>query len=138
MAYINAKEVAAIRTGLKARFPQFKFGARKSSGSLGVDVTIKQGPIDFIGNYNKTVSQRPGDFRGGQPAKDHLQINQYWFHEHFSDEAKAVIEGVIEVIKTAPDRGWYDRSDAQTDYFDTAFYIHLQVGAWDTPYALVK
>jgi hypothetical protein len=138
MAYITANEVAAIRTGLKARFPQFKFGARKGSGSLSVDVTIKQGPVDFIKNYNDTVSQRPGDFRGGAEAERYLQINQYWFQEHFSGEAKEVIAEVLRVIKTAPDRKWYDKSDAMTDYFDTAFYIHLQVGEWNKPYALVK
>ena len=47
MAYINAKDVQAIRNELKATFPNFKFGVRKSSGSHGVDVTIKQGPTDF-------------------------------------------------------------------------------------------
>jgi hypothetical protein len=138
MAYITADEVSAIRTALKERFPQFKFGARKSSGSLGVDVTIKSGTIDFVGNYNETVSQRPGDFRGGSPAENYLQINQFWFQEHFSGDAKEVIDEVLCIIKTASNRKWYDQSDAMTDYFDTAFYIHLQVGAWNKPYALMK
>ena len=30
--------------------------------------------------------------------------------------------------------GYYDKSDAMTDYFDTAYYFHLNVGQWDKPY----
>ena len=137
MAYITAQEVKAIREELKANLPQFKFGVRKGSGSLSVDVTVKQGPVDFIKNYNETVSQRPGEFRNGMPAERSLQINQFWFQDHFTGEAKVVIEKVLQIIKTAPARKWYDKSDAMTDYFDTAFYIHLEVGAWNQPYAVV-
>jgi hypothetical protein len=32
--------------------------------------------------------------------------------------------------------GYYDRSDAMTDYFDTAYYMHLNIGAWDKPYKI--
>ena len=138
MAYINADEVKAIRETLKARFPEYKFGARKSSGSLGVDVTIKSGPVDFIGNYNETVNARPGGMRGGSPAEKYLQVNQFWFDEHFSGNAKEVIREVLDIIKTAPARKWYDRSDAMTDYFDTAFYIHLSVGEWNKPYTVTQ
>jgi hypothetical protein len=138
MAYISAQEVQAIRNGLKARFPEFKFGCRKGSGSLSVDVTIKQGPIDFIKSYNDTVAQRPGGHRTGEPAKDYLQINQYWYQEHFDAKAAEMIGEVIRIIKTAPDRKWYDNSDIQSDYFETAFYIHIQVGDWNQPYRLVK
>lgn len=138
MAYIGAAEVKAIREGLKARFPNFKFGCRKGSGSLSVEVTVKQGPVDFIGNYNETVSTRPGGFRGGSAAERHLQINQFWFQEHFTGDAQTTIAEILRIIKTAPNRKWYDRSDVQSDYFDTAYYIHLSVGEWNQPYALVK
>jgi len=29
---------------------------------------------------------------------------------------------------------YYDHSDAQTDYFNTAYYYHIHVGKWDKPY----
>ena len=48
MAYIDTKSVAQIRKELKEKFPKFKFGVRKGSGSLSVDVTIKSGPADFV------------------------------------------------------------------------------------------
>jgi len=140
MAYITADEVKAIRNELKAQFPKFKFGVRKGSGSLSVDVTIKSGPIDFIENYNQTKNESHVDT---QLAKGYVQINQYWFQEHFTGEAKNMIEQVLRIIKIAPGtipggRRWFDESDAMTDYFHTAYYIHLEVGNWNQPYALVK
>jgi len=140
MAYINAQEVKAIRNELKAQFPGFKFGVRKGSGSLSVDVSIKSGTVDFIGNYNQTVDERHVDSR---LAEGYLQVNQYWFQDHFTGEARDMIEQVLRIIKIAPStvpggRRWFDESDAMTDYFHTAYYIHLEVGNWDQPYALVK
>lgn len=140
MAYITADEVKAIRNELKAQFPKFKFGVRKGSGSLSVDVTVKSGPIDFIENYNQTTDERHVDTR---LAEGYLQVNQYWFQEHFTGEAKNAIDQFLRIIKIAPStapggRRWFDDSDAMTDYFHTAYYIHLQVGDWNQPYALTK
>ncbi len=140
MAYITAEEVSAIRKGLKAKFPGFKFGCRKSSGSLSVTVTVKSGPVDFIANFNENLVKRgrPADPLGPRPAKDHLSVNQYWYKEHFDGVAAKVIGEMITIIKTAPDRKWYDNSDIQSDYFETAYYFNLEIGAWDKPYILQK
>jgi dipeptide/tripeptide permease len=32
---------------------------------------------------------------------------------------------------------WYDKSDAQVDYFNTAYYYDVNVGSWNKPYKLV-
>lgn len=136
MAYIGANEVKAIREALKASFPQFKFGARKGAGGLSVDVTIKQGPIDFISDYiSGDISEENAKW---VRDTNHIQVNQYWIASNFTAEAKEMLEEVMRIIKTAPDRKWYDRSDAMTDYFDTAYYIHLSIGGWDKPYILTK
>jgi hypothetical protein len=34
--------------------------------------------------------------------------------------------------------GNWDKSDIQTDYFDVGWYIDVNVGRWDKPYALVR
>jgi hypothetical protein len=60
-----------------------------------------------------------------------IDVNPYWFQEHFSGKAKAFLTEVFAGMKSA---GWYDRSDVQTDYFDTAYYVDVNVGAWDKPY----
>ena len=54
----------------------------------------------------------------------------------------AVLNRINEIMHNAPGRAggkaFYDNSDAMTDYFDTAFYTHLQIGSWNKNYALVK
>ena len=132
MAYISAEDVKAIRTALKAEFPAFKFSCTRDH-KIGINVAIKSGPVDFAANFNATNAGR-GDFR---PANsDNMGINHFWCHEHFSGAAKDMLVKVVEIIKTASARQWFDKSDLMTDYFHTAFHIHLEVGRWNAPYVL--
>ena len=41
----------------------------------------------------------------------------------------------VEALKSAD---WYDKSDAMTDYFNTAYYVDVNIGKWDKPYSLEK
>jgi|TARA_B100000959_G_scaffold190559_1_gene199236 hypothetical protein len=128
MAYIKTEEVSAIRNELKKRFGHtgLKFGVKKQHHS-SVHVTIKAGPIDFSDIYK--------DHYG---SGDHYaQVNVY----HLSNygQHQPFFEEVLKIIKTAPalaegGREWFDKSDAMTDYFHTAFYINLNVGEYDKPY----
>jgi hypothetical protein len=130
MAYITADDVSAIRAELKANFPKWKFSVRKGSGSLSVDVTILKGTCSF--DENMTGGRR------------HVQVNTYWIKDHWTDkEEQMVLEKINEIMHNAPGRAnpsrkYYDRSDAMTDYFDTAFYTHLSIGAWDKDYQCVE
>ena len=130
MAYITADDVAAIRKELKATFPKWKFAVRKGSGSLSVDVTILKGTCSFDENF--------------QNGKRHAQVNPYWIDSHWTDaENKAALIKINEIMHNAPGRAnaarkFYDNSDAMTDYFDTAFYTHLQIGGWDKEYQCIE
>ena len=132
MAYITAADVAAIRKELKEAFPKWKFSARKGSGSLSVDVTILKGTVDFSEGFKNSYN-----------GKKHCQVNQYWIDSHWTSlEARAALNKINEIMHNAPGRAdvlrkFYDRSDAMTDYFDTAFYTHLSIGAWDKDYEKV-
>jgi len=151
MAEITRQEVKQIHNALRARFPNFSFDCRENSGYLGVEVTIKQGPIDFFKDYNgslpgRTETQWPPASvthgvtapRGGSPVKDNMQVLHYLDLEHFSGDAKNTLSEVLKIIKTASDRKWYDRNDPRAGCFDTpTFYIHLNVGTWKTPYHVV-
>jgi len=142
MAYITAQDVAAIRTELKQAFPGWKFSVRKGSGSLSVDVTVQQGDIDFIEDY--CAKDLDADQAGWARKNRSIQINQYWINDHWAHapQARDALVRINEIMHQAPGRAggrkFYDNSDAMTDYFDTAFYTHLSVGAWDKPYALAK
>jgi hypothetical protein len=132
MAYISAQDVKAIREELKATFPKWKFSVRKGSGSLSVDVTILRGTCSFEDGFKDS-------FKG----KRHCQVNQYWIDSHWTDAEEAMaLKKINEIMHHAPGRAggkkFYDNSDAMTDYFDTAFYTHLSIGAWDKDYECVE
>ena len=124
MAYIGAQDVGHIRNELKQAFPKWKFSVRKESGGLAVGVTILKGTCAFEG-------------------QTHAQVNQYWIDSHWQDEDdKQALIKINEIMHNAPGRAggkvFFDESDAMTDYFHTAFYTHLSIGAWDKPYQCVE
>jgi hypothetical protein len=43
-----------------------------------------------------------------------------------------------EIKKALMAAGYYDNSDAMTDYFDTAYYYYINVGKWNKPYVVTK
>jgi len=64
-----------------------------------------------------------------------LQVNQYWIDEHYTGVSLEFLKQVNEAMQAAE---YYDRSDAQIDYFDTAYYYDINVGSWNKPYTLTK
>lgn len=134
MAYMNQERKAKIAPEVKAILK--KYGLK---GSLSVHnhstlvLNVKSGSIDFIGNFKENQLGRSSQFvRENQEIK-YISVNPYWFHEHFSDSAKEFLTEVLAAMKGSE---WYDNSDIQSDYFDTAYYVDVNVGQWDKPYIL--
>lgn len=127
MAYISATEVKAIREELKKEFPKYRFSVRKESGGLSVSVALTKGPKGLLETVGETWA-----------GSGYQQINHY--HTGQYGEYQGLFDKVVKVIKTAPakvGRGWYDNSDAMTDYFDTAYYIDVSVGKYGKGYQTV-
>ena len=122
MSYISTEDVKKIRVALKNEFgKKLKFGVRKSAGGHSVNVTIKSGTVDFSDIMRNTYDQ--------------VQVNQYHLQNY--GVHKSLFEKIVEIIKTAPSKKWYNNSDAMIDYFDVAFYFDLNVGDWNNPYRKV-
>ena len=85
-------------------------------------LNIKSGKIDFIGDYEGNKDN----------AKGHIQVNTYWYHEHFDGAAQAFLKEVIPAMMV----GNHNNSDPMTDYFDVGWYIDVNVGQWNKPYLL--
>ena len=136
MAYISTEEVAAIRKELKKELPEYKFSVTKHHHS-SVTVAFMKGPAfaEFQSRDRYT-----GEFKD-DVIEGHEQLNHYWAMDFYGEKNGALIKKVEKIIKTAPvkagGREWYDKSDAMTDYFDTAFYMNIHVGKWDKPYEVV-
>jgi len=137
MAHVSQEMKAKLAPTIKALLKQYGL-----KGSISVRhhstlvLTVSQGAIDFIGNFNRTCSQQPRyNDRAFQLARDHIQVNTHWAHEHFSGTAQEFLTQAIAALK-GPD--FFDHSDAMTDYFHRSHYIDINIGRWDRPYALVK
>jgi|TARA_B110000483_G_C18188180_1_gene539820 hypothetical protein len=136
MAFVNKEDVKAIRQELKKQYPNIKFSVRKDHHSsvqvalVSGDVDFYDGSLDFFDRYSQKITPFPGS----------AQINHY--HTHFYGIHKALFDSIYEICKTAPingngyhkGTGWFDKSDCQTDYFHTAYYINIAVGAWNKNY----
>lgn len=136
MAHFSQEKKASLSPRIKEILK--KFGLK---GSLSVNhhstlvLNIKSGGIDFISNFNETVSQRPGGFRNGSKAEKYLSVNEYWFQEHFTGKAKEFLEEMVEAMKGP---GYFNNDDMQSDFYSRSHYIDINVGGWNKPYTLNK
>lgn len=135
MAYIDQAKKAEIAPFIKKICT--KYGVKASLAirhHSTLVLNIKSGKIDFIGNYNSVGTLRdPVGTRVAKAEKD-IQVNPYWYHEHFDGVALKFLTDIM----VAMNRGNHDRSDIQSDYFDVGWYVDVNIGKWDKPYVLEK
>lgn len=134
MAYMNQDKKKIIKAALdkvlKPRGIKYSLRVRNYSS---IHCTIQAAPIDFIGNFNAKTKGLYQTISGRDPES--LQVNLYWINDHFSGEAAQVLSEAGEALKAA---GYYDNSNAQIDYFETAYYMHLDIGQWNKPFKLLE
>lgn len=142
MAYMSQENKAKIAPVVKAILKKYNV-----KGSLSVRnhstlvLNIKSGAIDFIENYIKTDTNVS---YGNKMSEDQiayirknktLDVNPYWFQEHFNGVAKKFLTEIFSAMK-GPD--YFDHSDAQVDYFHCSHYVDVNIGNWKTPYVVAK
>ena len=125
MAYVNQATKTKIAPKIKAICAKYKV-----KGSLSIRhhstlvLTIKSGAIDFIGNGNVICGQAN--------TSGYEQINPYHYGSHYSGKAKKFLQEVLAEMNA----GNHDNSNAQIDYFDVGWYVDVNIGKWNQPYAL--
>lgn len=131
MAWMNQDKKAKLAPGIKAVLKKYKVkGTLAVRNHSTLVVNIKEGAIDFIGNYNEVRRDRNPS---GNDAEGYLQPNPYWFQEHFTGKAHKFLSELF----AAMNAGNHDRSDVMTDYFDVGWYVDVNIGEWNKPYQLV-
>ena len=134
MAHMNQDKKARLAPGIKAVCKKYGIKA-----TIGVNhhstlvLNVNSGPIDFIKNFNELGQVRWHEPWPFTPAKEYIDVNPYWYKEHFTGEALDFLKEVIPAMND----GNHDRSDIQTDYFDVGWYIDVNIGKWNKPYALI-
>ena len=130
MAYMNQEKKAKIASKLKPILKRYGVkGTLSVRNHSSIVLTLKSGVIDFIANSNRVC-------RGFQPnTSGHQDVNPYWFQDHYDADAKKFLTEAFQALKSAD---WYDRTDAQVDYFDIAYYVDITVGRWNQPYVVTE
>ena len=135
MAYMNQERKAVIKANLDKALKGTGVKYSLKCSNLSITCTIKSAPVDFIANSNETCGadsyQTSRGFRSNDTGYD--QVNHYHYRDHYSGKAKELMTKIVTAIYSGD---YYDRSDAQTDYFDTAYYAHINIGKWDKPFVV--
>ena len=96
MAYMNQEKkkglVALAKPILEKHGLKGTFAVRNHSTIV---LTIKSGPVDFIENMRQTLTA------AGRPVENmgtSIDVNVYWYKEHFSGKALEIIDGLVKSI----------------------------------------
>lgn len=138
MAYMNQERKAKIAANLKPILKKYGIkGTLSVRGHSTICLTLKSGKIDFIANSNRVCgASHYQTSRGFRPnTSGYSDVNVYWFQDHYDGDAKAFLTEAMAALKSA---NWYDRTNAQIDYFDTAYYVDINIGRWNKPYEVTK
>jgi hypothetical protein len=144
MAHMNQEKKAKIASLLKPILAKYGIKATLSvRNHMTICLNIKSGSIDFIYNYtswNRLVTVEPAKRMSDEHyyhvyEKRYINVNPYHYQNHFSGAAKSFLTQAMKALKGA---NWYDKSDIQSDYFDTAYYVDINIGQWNKPYEVLK
>jgi hypothetical protein len=125
MAYMNQEKKKVIAAKLKPVLKKYGVkGTLSVRSHMSIVLNVKSGKIDFFNDY--------GDVEDAK--KFGIQVNPYWFQDHFTGKAKEFLADAFDALKSA---GYYNNSDAQIDYFDCAYFYDINIGKWNKPYELV-
>ena len=136
MAYMSQERKRELAPGIKKVLA--KYGMK---GSIGVDnhstlvVNIKSGKLDLIGDANRSNRER-AERRGERfyEIQDYYQANPYRTGDYYGTKPAKSDKFLDELVAAMKGNKWYDKSDAMVDYFDTAWYLSINIGRWNKPY----
>jgi hypothetical protein len=133
MAYMSQEHKARLAPTIKAICKRYGIKATLSvRNHSSLVLTVKQGTIDFIGNYAQVTGKTADDWA---VKKGNIDVNPYHYDKHFDGRALKFLKEVIPAMY-GPD--YFDHSDIQSDYFHCSHYIDVNIGKWNAPYALEK
>ena len=142
MAFMDQKRKAQLAPGIKAVLRKYGLkGSLRVGNHTSLSLTLTEGSLDLIGDavavLHREVILYPHetkswilDAAANILKSQSMDVNPYHAKDQFTGVCQKAILELIEAMNV----GNYDESDAQTDYFNVGWYIHVNVGRWDKPY----
>jgi hypothetical protein len=140
MAWVQKETVTKVREALKVLNKEYGMKTSVSgTNSSSLNVRISSGKIDLIGNYIETVGAANVMRDYEEVAKyvkrtGYIQVNHYWLDTAYTGRALEYLEKVKAIM--AVDH--WDKSDIQSDYFHCAYYMNINIGAWDKSFEVTN
>tara|TARA_X000001036_G_scaffold435409_2_gene476601 strand:- start:412 stop:834 length:423 start_codon:yes stop_codon:yes gene_type:complete len=138
MAYITQEMKRELAPGINNVLK--KYGCKGSISTPhrnSLCVTISQGPIDFIGKANKEGKEH-SEWTGRtfHPIEGSYQENPYRYAESYDGPLDQADEFLNELRTAMRGTLYYNNDDIMTDYFDSAYFMSINIGKWNKPYKL--
>lgn len=134
MGYMSQEMKKKLAPGIKAVLK--KYGCKGTiavRNGMTLCVNIREGAVDMIGEANE-FGREYAEFRGQEfyEIKDCYQANPY---RPYDSADRFVSQKMLNELQQAM-RGdlYYNNSDPMTDYFDSAYFMSINVGDWGKPY----
>ena len=122
MAYISQQDKKDLAPAIKAVLKNYGMkGTIAINHYSSLVVNIQSGVLDFTDHFSH------GD--------GYIQVNTYHIDSWYSGTIKRFFQDLVKAMKG---NKWYDKSDAMVDYFDTAYYVDINIGKWNKPYVQTK
>ena len=122
MAYISQQDKKDLAPAIKAVLKNYGMkGTIAINHYSSLVVNIQSGVLDFTDHFSH------GD--------GYIQVNTYHIDSWYSGTIKRFLQDLVKAMKG---NKWYDKSDAMVDYFDTAYYIDINIGKWNKPYVQTR
>ncbi|HBG5344123.1 TPA: hypothetical protein KQG29_001487 [Clostridioides difficile] len=121
---LSVKDIAKIiRQYVKEIYPTYKFSiTAASTGTCStINVSLMEAPFNI---FNKGFE------------KNYTQVNNYniLFDESLNSVGKSILNDLYNLLKSYN----YDDSDGMIDYFDTKFFMNINIGKWNKPFKIVE
>lgn len=118
MAFIDQETKKSLMPAIKAVLKEYNVSATVSiAHNMKLNVNIKKGDLDFnVGDrgYRQMHSSYAPSLEGN--ARDFF----------------------VKLIKAMKGNVWFDESDSSSDYFNTAYYLGVNIGDYNKPYTQIE
>jgi len=134
MAYMNQEKKAIISAKMKPILKKYKVKATLSVVNHStINLNVKSSAFDLVGIYNKYLKEQTAFKYPNETYtnREYFKLTHGWVDDYYGGVELAFFKEAFAALQSA---GYYNNSDAQTDYFDTAYYFYINVGQWDKPY----
>jgi len=138
MAYITQEMKRELAPGINNVLK--KYGCKGSISTPHRNtlcVTVSQGPIDFISKVNEEAKERcERQDLPFYPIEGSYQANPYRYAENYDGPLDQADQFLNELRDAMRGTLYYNNDDIMTDYFDSAYFMSINIGKWNKPYKL--